>query len=672
MKRKAVIFLLMLSLTLMPLTAFADDTEIVNGQTEVSEEVSEEVEEAEEVSDEEVSEEAEEAFEEDEEVSHPALNASAKCSHKNTHVDESRDWDSAKYTSVDDISHKVTGPVDIETWCDDCGALVKSERVTKTETEEHFYENHICSDCGHKNSCKHLYTDTTYEWEDEDVTITSVNDQQHSIRGQGELITYCKDCGEELSSKTVTINTKADHDYTDNVCAVCGHKNGCKHNNQYTVCEWDKDVKYAAIDKARHSVTGRGQNITYCEDCGNRLSAVSAAVDSVEYHNFNSNHVCTKCGYKNSCKHPSTYVEYEYDCDACTITDQKDNGHKVTGKITRHTYCRECEELIKTEDLGHKTVSEPHYYDIGDECIYCGHHWGARDTRIYGQKRYDTSIAVAEKSKNASFEKFDNIIVAYGRNFPDALSGGYLADVKNAPILLVEASEETRVADYIGKNLAAGGKVYILGGTGVVSSAFENKVKAKGISTERLGGQTRYETNLAILKAAGVKDQDILICTGTGYADSLSASSVGKPILLVSDTLTSEQKKFLKSLNTKQIYLIGGAGVVKPNIERELKGISRAKMERLWGQSRYETSTAVAKKFFAKATTVVLAYAQNFPDGLSGGPLAMLKNAPIVLTDSRTIAPAREYVKKAGVVRSITIGGPTLISDVAVKAIMGR
>ena len=126
--------------------------------------------------------------------------------------------------------------------------------------------------------------------------------------------------------------------------------------------------------------------------------------------------------------------------------------------------------------------------------------------------------------------KFDNMIVACGKNYPDALSGGYLAKVKNAPILLVEESEESSVADYITKNIASDGKVYILGGTGAVSTAFENRIKSKGVATERLGGKTRYETNLAILKAAGVKNEDILVCSGNGYADSLSASAVVSPM----------------------------------------------------------------------------------------------------------------------------------------------
>jgi len=291
--------------------------------------------------------------------------------------------------------------------------------------------------------------------------------------------------------------------------------------------------------------------------------------------------------------------------------------------------------------------------------------------RIYGTSRYDTAIKAADEYKAATGSKFENVVVAYGKNFPDALSGGYLAKKKNAPILLVEPKQEDRIADYISENIASGGTVYILGGEGAVSKSFENKVEDKGITPVRLGGATRYETNLEILKEAGVTNQDVLVCTGTGYADSLSASAVGKPILLVGKTLTDEQKTYIESLNSDQYYLIGGEGAVNTTIENELNDLGY-NVDRIFGASRYETSTEVAKKFFPSAKTVVLAYAKNFPDGLSGGPLAMKKNAPIILTDSNKTEAAAEYVKETGAVSSITLGGSSLISDIAVTAIMGR
>ena len=334
---------------------------------------------------------------------------------------------------------------------------------------------------------------------------------------------------------------------------------------------------------------------------------------------------------------------------------------RIRGKYCYYTYDDDCLSTYdKSELLIPGKVSE----DTSDKD-------GEEDIRIYGETRYDTAVKAAERYESASGSKFDNVIVAYGKNFPDALSGGYLAKVKNAPILLVEPSEEDRIVDYIIENILPVGTVYILGGTGVVSSEFESKVRAKGISTTRLGGKTRYDTNLAILRAAGVKTEDILVCTGTGYADSLSASAAGKPILLVGNSLTDAQKKYIKGLRSKQFYLIGGTGAVRPAIDKGLKDLGLTTV-RLAGQTRYETSAAVAKKFFKKTETVVLAYALNFPDGLSGGPLAMQESAPIILTDSVNTEAAKNYIKSAGANRAITLGGPALISDEAVEAIMGR
>ena len=296
----------------------------------------------------------------------------------------------------------------------------------------------------------------------------------------------------------------------------------------------------------------------------------------------------------------------------------------------------------------------------------------AEDIRLWGPNRYETSKKVADEYKSVSGAEFENVVVAYGLNYPDALSGVYLAKVKNAPILLVQPSVEDDIANYINENIADGGNVYILGSAAVVSSAFENKIRAKGIYPIRLGGKDRYETNIKILEEAGVDDEELMVCTGTGYADSLSASAAGKPILLVGSTLTDDQKEYIQSWNPEKLYLIGSTGVVSGKVEAELRRLGYDP-ERLWGPNRYETSKAVAERFFNNnPQTVVLTYALNFPDGLSGGPLAMLEEAPIILTDSSNIEAARSYVESSGAYRSITLGSTSLISQLAVRTIMDR
>ena len=309
-------------------------------------------------------------------------------------------------------------------------------------------------------------------------------------------------------------------------------------------------------------------------------------------------------------------------------------------------------------------------FDISDGSIF-----GSESMiRIAGDNRYATSTAAADAlKKSLGVDKFENIIVASGDDYPDALAGSYLAKVKNAPVMLVgkDANTEADVKQYINKNLKKGGTVYLLGGTGVVTSRFEKSLG--DLKVERLGGQTRYETNIAILKAAGVDKEDLLVCTGEGFADSLSASAVGKPILLVAGSgVNDTQKKYLGSLKIKDIYLIGGTGVVSDKIGTQLKKYDQDdKCERVAGQNRYLTSVAVAKEFFPDGSdSEVLAYAMNFPDGLAGGPLALSIKAPLILTDNSGYSDAVAYAKNAGIKKAVVLGGPTLISDGVVKKVI--
>lgn len=309
-------------------------------------------------------------------------------------------------------------------------------------------------------------------------------------------------------------------------------------------------------------------------------------------------------------------------------------------------------------------------FDISDGSIF-----GSESmVRIAGSNRYATSTAAADALKQSlGVDKFENIIIASGADYPDALAGSYLAKVKNAPVMLVgkDAETESDVKQYISKNLKKGGTVYLLGGTGVVTSRFEKSLG--DLKVERLGGQTRYETNIAILKEAGVDKEDLLVCTGEGFADSLSASAVGKPILLVAGSgVNDTQKKYLGSLKIKDIYLIGGTGVVSDKIGTQLKKYDRDdKCERVAGQNRYLTSVAVAKEFFPKGSdSTVLAYAMNFPDGLAGGPLALSIKAPLILTDNSGYSEAVAYAKNAGIKKAVVLGGPTLISDGVVNRII--
>ncbi|MBQ1422481.1 MAG: cell wall-binding repeat-containing protein, partial [Firmicutes bacterium] len=81
------------------------------------------------------------------------------------------------------------------------------------------------------------------------------------------------------------------------------------------------------------------------------------------------------------------------------------------------------------------------------------------------------------------------------------------------------------------------------------------------------------------------------------------------------------------------------------------------------------TSTLIARYFFTSPDRAVLAYAMNFPDGLSGGPLAYAMGGPLILASNGHSAVAAEYMKDANIRVGSVLGGPTLISDDEVRTI---
>ena len=256
------------------------------------------------------------------------------------------------------------------------------------------------------------------------------------------------------------------------------------------------------------------------------------------------------------------------------------------------------------------------------------------------------------------------MIVASGTDFADALSASYLAAVKNAPILLVRKQNMDTVKTYIRNNLVAGGTVYILGGNVAVPAAMDKGLD--GFNVKRLGGATRYDTNLLILNEAGVAGKSILICSGKDFADCLSASATGLPILLVKDSLNSKQQSFLASANTA-MYIIGGKVAVSERVENGAKAYGN--VVRIGGATRYETSVMVAKAFFADPDAVVLAFSEDFPDGLSGGPLAYSCNAPLILVKNGKQTVAAEYARANGIKSGCVMGGTRLISDPVVRQV---
>ena len=104
-------------------------------------------------------------------------------------------------------------------------------------------------------------------------------------------------------------------------------------------------------------------------------------------------------------------------------------------------------------------------------------------TRLSGEDRYETSSKIALNG----WIQCDYAVLALGEDYPDALCAAPLAGKYKAPIVLTEtnsipASTLATIKQLQVKN------TFIVGGTGVISQAVQDKLTALGITTTRLAG----------------------------------------------------------------------------------------------------------------------------------------------------------------------------------------
>ena len=268
-------------------------------------------------------------------------------------------------------------------------------------------------------------------------------------------------------------------------------------------------------------------------------------------------------------------------------------------------------------------------------------------TRIAGKDRIATSIEISK----AMFNESDNVVLASGFNFADALSAGQLAAALNAPLILSNDQLDSRTSDEIAKLKPK--NIYIVGGETALSSNIEESVKSvvNDINIERLKGNDRYETSVKVMEKTKefVDAEYLLIASGKNFPDALSATSFmadHKALMVLSDG-NSYPKSDLKEI------AIGGVN------QLPLNGFTG---ERIAGNDRYQTALAIARRSFENNENAILANSKVFADSLSAVSVAKNYKAPIILTDNENLTQStKSYLEN---MNSITIiGGEKSVSS---------
>lgn len=117
--------------------------------------------------------------------------------------------------------------------------------------------------------------------------------------------------------------------------------------------------------------------------------------------------------------------------------------------------------------------------------------------RIGGQDRYQTAVKIAERALGTNptdgpVGESDNVVIASGEGFADALSAGYLAATKQAQLILTRKGQLPQTDIEFLKTYGAK-NVFIVGGTGSVSKAVEDQLKAMQSFDVQAKEQTQQE-----------------------------------------------------------------------------------------------------------------------------------------------------------------------------------
>lgn len=294
---------------------------------------------------------------------------------------------------------------------------------------------------------------------------------------------------------------------------------------------------------------------------------------------------------------------------------------------------------------------------------------GALDaTRLAGLTRYQTVIEV---SRSQFATGAPAVVIASGRNWPDALAAAPLAAAVRGPLLLTDPLSLTiDTRNEIWRLRPS--RIFIVGGTAAVDADVRLQLDSLN-STDtvtRLSGADRYETarriaeRLAIEQGDSIPGRRAFVCSGLNYPDALSgaaaAAAAGQPILLTPPTVLSPHTaRAISALDITDTVVLGGTSAVSDGVKALLPSPGR-----IAGTDRYATSRAVADWAFRTGlldpSSIGVARGDTYPDALAAGGRMSALGGPILLVPTSVDAPLDSWLDARGPsVRGVWVFGGT-------------
>ena len=225
----------------------------------------------------------------------------------------------------------------------------------------------------------------------------------------------------------------------------------------------------------------------------------------------------------------------------------------------------------------------------------------------------------------------------------------------------------------------------ILNGTDVVATIVNEDpqvikelkaiLRGEQANVNLVAGEDRFTTAVEVSKQLVGENEtaNAVVLVGEdaivdGLAAAPLANKVGAPILLTKANQLPEatEKEMLRvlgnNLSNKTVYLVGGEARISKELEAKIAKLG-VKVERLAGDTRFETSLKIAEKVTSGATvdTAFVVGGNGEADAMSISAYAAKKEAPIVVVDKNEVSEeAMELLEGKNIE---IIGGTGVVSE---------
>lgn len=314
--------------------------------------------------------------------------------------------------------------------------------------------------------------------------------------------------------------------------------------------------------------------------------------------------------------------------------------------------------------------------------------------RYGGADRYATSLLIAEAVAADADGELEWVVMVSGRSWHEAVVAASVAGHLEAPVLMTPPdSVRSDALEFLGR-VGASKVLLVSSGTGssrTITSAVDSQLRAAEIAVERIDGDDRYRTGVAVAERLGAVGnlggvRTAIVASGEVFADALVAGPLSAhgahPVLLTPSTgLHRSVADYLVSKRIERVVLMGGTAALSQEVEDAISelGISA---DRIAGPSRFETATQFAEYAAGQSSNECFAQARaglaraRVPfDSFSAAPLLARRCAPLVLTSPSQIPPATadylDTVRRStsdGAVQLSVFGGESAVAMSAIDA----